>query len=128
LKETSLTESGKANVPDWETLNSERKELAKSKSLPNVNDQLADIRWFECHRNDPQIQDHRGDYVAILNGQVVGAGGDPLKLEVDCAKRFDIHPARLLVEWVDDGRDLHVVLSDNPIDGPKRGTDVQDSP
>lgn len=71
---------------DWESLGREHSEFAKTKPLPALADQLPDIQWFHQHRYDPLIQKHRGDYVAILNGQVVGTGSDWLKLELEWRK------------------------------------------
>lgn len=118
----------KYRVPDWEELIRERTEYAKTKPEPALEEQLAEVRWFESHRYDPEIQAHRGDYVAIYNCQVVGTGTDRLTLELACAKRFGIHPARVLVEWIDDGRDLHIALLNGFVELPPSVANAQDSP
>lgn len=113
-----------ARASDWETLSRLWDEFARTKTLPDLQDQLADVRWFIWRRDDLQVQNHRGDYVAILNGQVVGVGTNPMQLGLDVAKHFDVHPSRVVVEWVDDGRDVHITLPDDQKQLPGGGTDA----
>jgi hypothetical protein len=99
----------------------------RTKPVPNWQETLPDIRWFQEHRYDPEIQKHRGDYIAILDGKVIGAGKNSLKLELDSSKKCHVHPARVIVEWVDDGRDLHVTLNDGLIELPLRDANAHNS-
>ena len=113
------------HFPNWGELQRERDELARTRPVPDIKDQFVEIRWFEAHRYDPELQAYRGDYVAIYQERIVAGGPDRLSLELACAKKFGVHPARILVQWIGDGRDYYVTLLDYP-PPPPGGPDAQD--
>jgi hypothetical protein len=132
LQEHSAEKNGKLQDSTkeltFEELRRELEAYGQNYPVPDWKDGLPDFRWFQAHRYDPEIQAHRGDYVAIFDGKVIGADENSLKLELECAKRLQVHPARIRVEWVDDGRDLHVTLHDYYPESSIRESNAQDSP
>jgi len=87
-------------------------ELSRTRPLPIWESQMVDLRWYDAHRDDPEIQAYRGDYVAIFEEKLIGGGPEYLALQLKCAKLFGFHPCRPFIAWVDDGRDFHVTLLD----------------
>jgi hypothetical protein len=46
---------------------------------------------------------HIGKYVAVMNKRFLGAAEDPIQLECECAQAMGVHPAEIVVEFIDDG-------------------------
>jgi hypothetical protein len=61
---------------------------------------LADCRWLQEHWGTPTLEPYRGTHIAILGGQIVGQGDGSLGWELDLARALNVHPQRLLIEYV----------------------------
>lgn len=84
----------------YDALVRELLELEKQFPLPEKADQLADAKWFDERWGKPAFEPYRGTCVAVLNGSVVATGDDELQLRVDLARRFNVHPARLIIAYI----------------------------
>jgi hypothetical protein len=60
----------------------------------------ADARWFEAHVGKPELARFRGNYVVVYNGAVVRHGRNALLVELEAARALNVHPRRLLVEYI----------------------------
>ena len=89
-----------AATPAYEELARELIELEKQSPLPERGEQLADAKWFEERWGKPAFEPYRGTCIAVLNGAVVGTGDDELQLRLDVARRCNVNPARLIVEFI----------------------------
>ena len=83
-----------------EDLAREIAELGKQLPPPDVNAILADARWFEESWGKPALTQYRGNFVVVFNGAVVAHGIDALQLQLDSAKKLNIHPQRFIVEYI----------------------------
>jgi hypothetical protein len=104
-----------ARAPTWEELHREQAAFAATMPPPTEAEMkavLADLGWFCEHQDDPAVQAHLGDYVAVMGGKVLGGGDDSDRLRLHWARKLGVHPARVAVAWVDDGRDLTVTFPD----------------
>jgi hypothetical protein len=61
---------------------------------------LADARWFEAHVGKPELARYRGNYVVVYNAAVVRYGRNALLVELEAARALNVHPRRLLVEFI----------------------------
>jgi serine/threonine protein kinase len=75
-------------------------EFEKQCSPPDQNAIFADARWFQDHWGKPELTQYRGSFVAVLNGAVVGHGPDALRLQLETAKKFNVHPERFILEYI----------------------------
>jgi hypothetical protein len=75
-------------------------ELEKQFPVPDVEEIRADARWFQEHWGKPELTRYCGSYVAVLNGAVVGHGGNAFQLQLDAAKKFNVHPQRFILEFI----------------------------
>jgi hypothetical protein len=104
-------DDGGHRPPTWEELHRELDAFAATMPPPTDDEMkavLADLGWYYEHQNDPAIRAHTGDFVAVMGGKFLGGGEDSDQLRLHWAKKLGVHPARLAVAWVDDGRDLTV--------------------
>lgn len=62
--------------------------------------QRADCQWLQDHWITAELEPYRGETVVVLNGVVVAHGDNPHQLEIDVARRFGVHPYRLVVEYI----------------------------
>ena len=83
-----------------EQLAAELVELERQSPPPDEDGQIADCRWLQKHWGTATLEPYRGTHVAIYNGEVVGHAENSLQLELDVARRFGIHPQRLVVEYI----------------------------
>lgn len=67
---------------------------------PEANAVLADCKWTQDHWIDEQLSPYRGTHVAVFGGLVVGSGDDSLRLQLELAKRLNVHPQRLVITYV----------------------------
>src|SRR5262245_43902804 len=67
---------------------------------PDTEAIRADARWFQEHWGKPELTQYRGSFVAVFNGAVVGHGDNSHQLRLDTAKKFNVHPCRLIVELI----------------------------
>lgn len=75
-------------------------ELEKQYPPPEQSDILADARWLQEHWGTAVLEPYRGTHVAVLNGAIVGHGWNSLQLQLDVARKFNVHPERFLVEYI----------------------------
>jgi hypothetical protein len=75
-------------------------ELGRQFSPPQYGDASADARWFDQCIGTPTFEPYRGSFVAVLNEAVVGHGPNPLQLQLDVARERNVHPHRLIIEYV----------------------------
>lgn len=75
-------------------------EFGKQLPPPERGDSREDARWFEEHLGTATFEPYRGNFVAVLNGSVVGHSRHALQLQLDVARKFNVHPHRLIVEYV----------------------------
>jgi hypothetical protein len=75
-------------------------DLEKQFPPPDQDALLADARWFEAHYAQPELSQYRGSFVAVRNGAVVGHGPNALQLQLDVARRLNVHPESFLVELI----------------------------
>jgi hypothetical protein len=87
-------------TPIDEELAREIIEFEKGRSVPDLEDIRADARWFEDHWGKPELTQYRGSFVAVLNGAVVGHGPNALLLQLETAKRLNVHPQRFILEYI----------------------------
>ncbi len=74
-------------------------ELEKQFPPPEESDIVAEARWLT--ENWPAlVRKYRGTHIAVLNRAVVGEGPNPLQLQLDVARKFNVHSQRFLVESV----------------------------
>ena len=83
-----------------EELARELVELENQFDPPERGASSADARWFEANWGAPVLAAYRGTHVAVLNGAIVGHGSNALQLELDVARKFNLHPQRFIVEYV----------------------------
>jgi hypothetical protein len=62
---------------------------------------LADARWLQERWGQAELAPYRGTHVAVLNGQIVGQAPNSLQLQLDLARKFNVHPQRLVIAYVD---------------------------
>lgn len=86
------------NQPTCEELARELVELGKQFPPPDLEDIRADARWFMAHWDE--FEPYRGTCVAVLNGAVVGHGWNSQQLQLDVARKFNVHPQRFLLEYI----------------------------
>lgn len=60
----------------------------------------ADAGWFEAQWGTETFVPYRGSFVAVIDQTVVGSGRNALQLQLDTAKRLNVHPQRFLVEYI----------------------------
>lgn len=70
---------------------------------PTEAEIAADCRWIEDHWSTELLAPYRGTHVAVYNGAVVGSADDSLQLEIDLARRFQVHPQRFVIEYIPPG-------------------------
>jgi hypothetical protein len=75
-------------------------ELEKQFPPPNEDAIFADARWLQEHWGTAVLEPYRGTHVAVLNGAVVGHGWDSLQLQLDVARKFNVHPQRFILEYI----------------------------
>ncbi len=84
----------------YEDLARELIELEKQFPLPERGDAIPDAKWFEEHWGKPALTQYGGSFVAVLNGAVVGHGLNSLQLQIDVARKCNVHPQRFIIEYV----------------------------
>lgn len=67
---------------------------------PEPEAYLADCRWLQEQWGTRALEPYRGQHVAILGGRIVGQGDGSLGWELDLARALNVHPKRLLIEYV----------------------------
>jgi hypothetical protein len=75
-------------------------EFGRQFPMPERGDSRGDARWFEEHLGTPTFEPYRGNFIAVLNESIVGHGRNALQLQLDVARKFNVHPHRLIVEYV----------------------------
>lgn len=87
--------------PSPEQLLAELRELERQPAPADTAvAQRADCRWLQDHWITAELEPYRGETVVVLNGAVVAHGDNPHQLEIDVARRFGVHPYRLVVEYI----------------------------
>jgi hypothetical protein len=79
-------------------------ELEKQYPPPDEDAIFSDARWLQEHWGTAVLEPYRGTHVAVLNGAVVGHGWDSLQLQLDVARKFNVHPQRFILEYIPDPR------------------------
>jgi hypothetical protein len=64
---------------------------------------LVDWRLAEDYLAAGHFNEYRGKFVAVLKGELIGHGADPLKLRQKLARIHAVDPERLVILYVDDG-------------------------
>jgi hypothetical protein len=72
---------------------------------PDAKAQWADVAWISEHISTPAFDPYRGRYVAVMDRAVRGTGETQLAAEVNTARGLGVHPARLIVVYVDPSSD-----------------------
>ena len=67
---------------------------------------LADCRWTQEHWIDDHLAPYRGTHAVVFNGAVVGSGDDSLQLQLDLARKLNVHPQRLVITYIPRGGGL----------------------
>ena len=75
-------------------------ELEKHFPPPDQAAQYADCRWLNDNWGTAALEPYRGTHVVVYNGAVVGSGDNPTRLELDAVRTFNVHPQRLVVEYI----------------------------
>ena len=74
-------------------------ELGKQFPRPEKGDCIPDARWY-IENEAALYKQHLGEHVAILNGAVVGHGWNELQLQLDVARKYHVHPDRILTVYL----------------------------
>ncbi|QJW96863.1 hypothetical protein [Frigoriglobus tundricola] len=83
-----------------EELAHELVELEKQFDPPDPDAIMIDARWFDTHWGTPDFEPYRGTHIAVLNGAIVGHGWNSLQLQIDVARKFNVHPQRFILEYI----------------------------
>ncbi len=75
-------------------------ELEKQFVMPDDHAIRADAQWFDDHLGKPEFEPYRGTHIAVLNGAIVGHGWNALQLQLDVARKYNVHPQRFILEYV----------------------------
>lgn len=89
-----------APCPSDEELARQIVEFEKQFPPPDTDAILANARWLEAHWGKPELTQYRGFHVAVFGGAVVGHGLNSLQLQLDVARKYNVHPQSFLVEYV----------------------------
>ena len=94
-------------APEWnpgpsvEELGQEITELEAQSPPPDLDGYLNDCRWLQQQWvTHGALHRYAGTHIAILNGEVVGTGQNSLQLQLDVARKFGVHPQRVLIDYV----------------------------
>ena len=60
----------------------------------------ANGQWFLEQLGTDTFVPYRGYCVAVLDQTVVGHGRNSLQLQLDIARKLNVHPQRLIVEYI----------------------------
>jgi hypothetical protein len=94
--EPTVSEECRALWAEWH-------ELAARYPTPTLDDARADYLWIHEHAGDGSI-DPEGKYwglhIAIFQQKVVGAGPDPIRLQIQMSRKLNIHPARAITTYL----------------------------
>jgi hypothetical protein len=63
---------------------------------------VADWNWAHQQHEAGRLDEFRGEFVAVLQGRVIGHGSDPADLRQRLAGKHAVDPERLVVLYVED--------------------------
>ena len=66
----------------------------------DIDGMYADARWFQAQQDARALEPYRGTHVAVYKEEIVGTGENWLKLQLELARRFKVHPQRFIIEYV----------------------------
>jgi hypothetical protein len=98
--DTATGDTTVPSAPSSDELARALHEFGKCHAPADPDAVLADARWFEAHVGKPELTRYRGEYVVVYDGAVVRHGRDALQVELDAARALNVHPRRLLVEFI----------------------------
>ena len=70
-------------------------------SWPTLDELASDSAWAYELGEKYGYNDYQGKHVAILNKTIIGSGTDHVSLRQDLAKRFAVHPERIIILYID---------------------------
>ncbi len=76
-------------------------ELEGRATPPDSDAILADARWLQERWGSVELAPFRGTHVAVLNGKIVGHDANSLRLQLETARKFNVHPQRLVIAYLD---------------------------
>lgn len=76
------------------------KELERISAPMDIEGWYADARWFQAQQDAMALEPYRGIHVAVYKGEIVGTGWNWLKLQLELARRFKVHPQRFVIEYI----------------------------
>jgi hypothetical protein len=74
-------------------------EFEKQFPPPEKGALISEARWFVANAS-ALFEQYRGSFVAIMNDAVVGHGPNALQLQLDVARKYNVHPQSFLVELI----------------------------
>lgn len=75
-------------------------ELESRSPLPDYDAWVADAKWLQAHQGTPEFEPYRGTHIAILREAIVGRAWNCLQLELDIARKYNVHPRQVLIVYV----------------------------
>lgn len=76
--------------------------IAAEKEYPQPvwEDILADARWYQALWKTEAIEQYRGTHVLVYDGAVVANGNDTVRLQIEMARKYNVHPQRFILEYI----------------------------
>lgn len=68
---------------------------------PAWEEMLPDARWAQDRISTPAFDPYVGSHVFVYNEAVVGHGNDTIRLHIELARKYNVHPNRFVVIYVD---------------------------
>ena len=69
---------------------------------PSIHDCLEDWQTAYALRESGQLDQYRGQHIAILQGKVIGFGNDPERLNEELSKQHQVARNRIAIMFMDD--------------------------
>ena len=76
-------------------------EMERRYPPPDMDQVRADWLWVVEQTPTGEFDRYRGLTVAVHRGQVLGASDQPLHLELEVARRLKVHPAQLVMAYIE---------------------------
>ena len=76
-------------------------EMERRYPPPDMDQVRADWLWVVEQTPKREFDRYRGLTVAVHRGQVLGASDQPLHLELEVAGRLKVHPAQLVMAYIE---------------------------
>ena len=67
----------------------------------DLRGRLADWNWINAEVNAGRLEEYRGKHVAVIDGKVLAAGADPLKLRAAVVRKHKVPAERIVTSYID---------------------------